>query len=261
MKRYRGVVLAGALIVLTASISICKEILPAFIEVDVKGVGFDSVGQTPMVILSDKDGKRALPIWIGLLEGSAIEKELKDIPSKRPMTHDLLYSILGRLQARVEKIRIVDLKENTYYATLFLRINNKAIEIDARPSDAIILALKSKAPIFVLARILEEQGIQLSERAPGERYGIRVQPLTASLASHFRFKGSQGILVSEVSPGSVSETSGIRPGDIITKINLRDIGSVQEFEQAFDTIKEGGPARVLLFRDGKTKEVSLPLKP
>jgi S1-C subfamily serine protease len=112
-----------------------------------------------------------------------------------------------------------------------------------------------------LARILDEQGILLSERASGERYGIRVQPLTPSLASHFHFKGGQGVLVSEVFSGTLSETSGIRPGDIITRINLKEIRNVQEFEEAFDTIKEGSPARVLLFRDEKMREVNLPLKP
>jgi serine protease Do len=100
----------------------------------------------------------------------------------------------------------------------------------------------------------------LSARNSGERHGIRVQPLTPALASHFSFKGN-GVLVSGVIPGSTSETSGIKAGDIITKVNSKEIRAVQEFEEAFDVIKEGTSVRVSLFRDGKIKEVNLPLKP
>ncbi len=261
MKRYLMIGVVGGLLASLASIPICKGVPNAFVEVEVKGLSLDAVGQNPVVLLSDKEGKRALPIWIGILEAGAIEKELKNIPSKRPMTHDLLHTILGRIKVKVEEIRIVDLKENTYYATLFIRTNKEVIEIDARPSDAIVLALKSKATILVLARILDEQGIVLSTRVSGERYGIRVQPLTPTLASHFNFKGGNGVLVSGVLPGSFSETSGIKAGDIITKVNFREIRTVQEFEEAFDTLKEEKSVRVLLFKDGKMKEVNLPLRP
>jgi len=261
MKRYLKIILAGVILFSLVFVSICKEAPSAFIEMEVKGVSLDATGQSPVVILADKEGKRALPIWIGILEASAIEKELKNISSKRPMTHDLLHSILGQIQAKVEEIKIVQLKENTYYASLFLKLANKIIEIDARPSDAIVLALKSKAPIFVLARILDEQGIALSTRVSGERYGIRAQPLTPSLASHFNFKGGKGVLVSEVIPGSISEVSGIKPGDIITKIDLKEIGTVQEFEEALDAARMGNTIRVLLFTKEKYQELDLPLKP
>ena len=253
--------IVGGLLVFLASISFCKEAPVTFVEVEVKGLSLDPVTQNPVVLLSDKEGKRALPIWIGILEASAIEKEPKNIPSNRPMTHDLLYSILGRVKARVEEIRIVELKENTYYATLFLRVNKEVIEMDARPSDAIVLALKSKAPILILARILEEQGVILSSRNSGERHGIRVQPLTPALASHFSFKGGNGVLVSGVLSGSTSETGGIKAGDIITKIHSKEIRTVQEFEEALDAVKEGTSVRILLFRDGKIREMNLPLKP
>ena len=261
MKKYLMISLAGTLLVSLAFISIGKEVSPLSIEVEVKGVSLDAMGQTPVVLLSDKEGKRALPIWIGLLEANAIEKQLKGIRSKRPMTHDLLQSILGRMKAKIEKVAIVDLKENTYYATLFLKRNDESIEIDSRPSDAIILALKSKVPIFVLSRILDEQGISLSVRITGERYGIRVQPLTPSLAFHFNFKGGKGVLVSEILSGSLSEASGIKPGGIITKINLKEVGSVQEFEEAFDAVKIGSSVRVSIFENENFQEVNLPLKP
>jgi len=262
MRRYWKLGLAGVLLISLALVSVSKETPPPFIEMEVKGVSLDAIGQSPVVILADKEGKKALPIWIGLLEANAIDKEMKNISSPRPMTHDLLHSILMQVQAKVKEVKIVDLKDRTYYAMLFLTLNKNPIEVDARPSDAIIIALKAKAPVFVAAKILDEQGIVLTKKeASGERRGIRIQELTPSLASHFNFKGQKGVLVSEVVSGGVSETSGIKAGDIITQVNSREVKNVEEFEQIFDSVKAGGSVRVLLFRDDQFKEVDLPLKP
>jgi bifunctional DNase/RNase len=262
MKRYWKIGLAVALLISLVLVAISKETPPPFIEMEVKGVRLDAIGHNPVVILTDKEGKKALPIWIGLLEANAIDKELKNITSPRPMTHDLLHSILTQVQVKVKEVKIVDLKDHTYYATLFLKLNKGVIEIDARPSDAIILALKSKIPIFVAVKILDQQGIALTKKdAFGERYGIRIQELTPALASHFNFQRKKGVLVSEVLPGSASEASGIKAGDIITKINSKEVGSVQEFEEMFDTAKEGDSLRILLFREEKFQEVNLFLKP
>ncbi len=262
MRRYWKIGLAGVLLISLVLVSVSKETPPPFVEMEVKGVSLDAIGQNPVVILADKEGRKALPIWIGLLEASAIDKELKSIPSARPMTHDLLHSILDQVQVKVREVKIVDLKDNTYYARLFLTLDKKLIEVDARPSDAIIMALKAKAPVFVASKILDEQGIVLAKKeALGERHGIRIQELTPSLASHFNFKGNQGVLVSEIVSGSTSEASGIRAGDIITKINSRGVKSVQEFEEILDSVKAGSSLRILLFRDDNFQEVSLSLKP
>ncbi len=261
MRKYLIIGLAGVLLITLVLLSISKETPPAFIEMEVKGVRVGTIGQSPVVILADKEGKKALPIWIGLLEANAIDKELKNITSPRPMTHDLLHSILDQVQVKVREVKIVDLKDNTYYARLFLTLNKKLIEVDARPSDAIILALKSKTPIFVLATILDAQGIALAKKNMGERYGIRIQELTPSLASHFNFKGQKGVLVSEVISGSASEISGIKAGDIITKVDLKEVGSVQEFEEVFHAAEAANSIKILLFRDDNFKEVNLSLKP
>ena len=258
MRRYWKIGLVGALLISLVLIAISKETPPPFVEMEVKAVRIDAIGQSPVVILVDKEGAKALPIWIGLLEANAIDKELKNITSTRPMTHDLLQSILTQAQVNVKEVRIVDLKDNTYYATLFLKLKKGVIEVDARPSDAIILALKSKTPIYVSTKILDKQGIILSkEGSLGERYGIRVQELTPTLASNFDFKGKRGVLVAEVLPGSVSETSGIKPGDIITKVNSKEVGTIEQFEEMFDSAKPGDSLKVLLFRDNQFKEVNL----
>jgi bifunctional DNase/RNase len=261
MRRYWKIGLGIPLLITLVLVAMSKEAPPVFIEMEVKGVRLDILGQNPVVILADKDGKKALPIWIGLLEANAIDKELKSITSPRPMTHDLLHSILAQAQLKVKEVKIVDLKDNTYYAKLFLAQNKKLIEVDARPSDAIVIALKSKTPIFVLATILDAQGITLAEKNLGERYGIRVQELTPSLASHFNFKGQKGVLVSEVISGSASEVSGIKAGDIITKVDLKEVGGIKEFEDAFDAIKTGKSIQIMLFRDDKFKEIDLLPKP
>ena len=262
MRRYLKIGLGGALLVSLVFVSVGKEIPSAFIEMEVKGVRLDTIGQNPVVILADKESKKALPIWIGLLEANAIDRELKNISSPRPMTHDLLHSILVQIQVKVKEVKIVDLKDHTYFATLILILNQGVIEVDARPSDAIILSLKSKTPIFVSSKILDQQGISLTKKDNfGERYGIRIQELTPSLASHFNFKGQRGVLVSEIVSGSASEASGIKAGDIITKVNLKEMGTVQEFEEVFDGLKGGSSAQILLFRDDKFQEVNLFLRP
>ena len=262
MKRYWKIGLVVALLISLVLIAISKETPPPFVEMEVKGVRLDAIGNSPVVVLADKEGKKALPIWIGLLEANAIDKELKNDASPRPMTHDLLYSILAQAHVKVKEVKIVGLKNNTYYATLFLTINKGVVEVDARPSDAIVIALKSKTSILVSAKILNEQGIALAKKsALSERFGIRIQELTPALASHFNFKSHKGVLVAEVLPGSVSESSGIKAGDIVTKINSKEVGSVEEFQEILDSVKAGDSVRVWFFRDDQTKEVNLTLKP
>jgi uncharacterized protein len=257
MRRYLKIVLAGSLFLSLSIVSVSQGAAP-FIEMEVKGVSIDTVGQTPVVILVDKEGKKAFPIWIGTQEAVAIDRELKNSSSPRPMTHDLFHSILSQMKVKVKEVRIVGLKNNTYYASLFLASGKEVFEADARPSDSIILALKSKAPIYVTSKLLEEQGIALDARNGfGERNGIRVQELTPLLASQFNFKGRKGVLVAEVMSGSASAASEIKAGDIITSVSSKDVGDVHEFEETFDTAKKGGPVGLSIFRDGRFLDVTL----
>jgi uncharacterized protein len=264
MKKYLKKGLTGVLLVFSAFLPIHsaeREKTSAYVEMEVKGIGLDPTGQSPIAILADKGGKRAFPIWIGFPEASAIERELKNAPAERPMTHDLLYSILGQVQARVKEVKIVELRDHTYHATLFLILNQKVVEIDCRPSDGIIIALKSKAPIFLSPKLLDQQGVSIPQKETfGERSGIRIQELTPSLASQFNFRG-KGVLVAEIVSGSDSEASGIKSGDIITKVNLKEVGSVQEFEESFDAAKGARSIPISLFRNNKFHEISLARKP
>jgi hypothetical protein len=127
-----------------------------FKEMKVSGLTMDPFTNTPIIILKDLEGKSVLPIWIGLLEASAIATELENIQLPRPMTHDLVRNILENLKVEVTKVEVVDLKDNTFFASLHLNISQKTIVIDARPSDAIAIALRTKAPIFVNEKVIEK---------------------------------------------------------------------------------------------------------
>ncbi|MEK6562391.1 MAG: bifunctional nuclease family protein [Candidatus Binatota bacterium] len=129
------------------------------IQMTVGGLTLDPVTKTPIVILKDMDNKLNLPIWIGLLEATAMATELEGIKMARPMTHDLLKNLLAELGGSVNSIEITELKENTYYASIYLNIGGRELAIDSRPSDAIALALRTKSPIYVAKAVLEASSI------------------------------------------------------------------------------------------------------
>lgn len=126
-----------------------------FIEMRVGGLTLDPVTKTPIVILKDPDNKLNLPIWIGLMEATAMATELEGIKMARPMTHDLLRSVIDIVGGVVEAVEVTDLRDSTYYASICLEVSGRTVAIDARPSDAISLALRTRSPIFVAKKVLE----------------------------------------------------------------------------------------------------------
>jgi uncharacterized protein len=136
------------------------------IQMSVGGLTLDPVTKTPIVILKDTENKLNLPIWIGLLEATAMATEIEGIKMARPMTHDLLKNILGEVGCAVESVEITELKENTYYALVHINVGGRDLVIDSRPSDAIALALRTKSPIYVAKAVLEASSVlQQSEDA------------------------------------------------------------------------------------------------
>lgn len=119
------------------------------IEMTIKGLMIDPITNMPIIVLRDQEGQKMLPIWVGVFEANAIALQIENVQTPRPMTHDLLKSVLDNLHAVVERIVVSDLKENTFYATIYVRVDGDRIPIDARPSDAIALALRTGSPIFV----------------------------------------------------------------------------------------------------------------
>ena len=127
-----------------------------FIEMKVSGLTIDPITGTPIVILKDLPEKKAIPIWIGIFEASAIATELEKVKFSRPMTHDLLKDILGTLQVALMRIEIQDLRNNTFFANIFLERDGQTFVVDARPSDAIALALRVNCPIFIDEKVIEK---------------------------------------------------------------------------------------------------------
>ena len=125
------------------------------IEMKVEGVTLDPLTNMPIIILKDLSRDKALPIWVGYFEANAIALEIEKINTPRPMTHDLLSSMISSLHAKVKHVLINDLKENTFFAVISVIQNGSDMTIDSRPSDAIALALRTKSPIFVEEKVIE----------------------------------------------------------------------------------------------------------
>jgi uncharacterized protein len=126
------------------------------IEMTIKGLMVDPVTNMPIVLLRDEAGSRVLPIWVGIFEANAIALQMENIATPRPMTHDLLKNVIGDLRGAVDRVVVTELKENTFYAVIHLTVNGDLVAVDARPSDAIALALRAKAPIFVEESVLDQ---------------------------------------------------------------------------------------------------------
>ena len=125
------------------------------IEMTIKGLMVDPITNMPIIILRDEDGQRVLPIWVGIFEANAIALQIENIATPRPMTHDLLRNVIQDLNASVQKIVVSDLKENTFYALIYVDAGGETVAIDSRPSDAIALALRTRAPIFVEESVID----------------------------------------------------------------------------------------------------------
>ena len=134
-------------------------------------VNMDPVTNSPIIILKEIEGERTLLIWIGLLEATAIASEMEGIKFSRPMTHDLLMNIINKADIHIGRIEIYDLKDNTYYALIHLTQNKAQLTIDARPSDAIALAIRAKAPIFVSDEVIKKskQIEDMDEGVPSDK--------------------------------------------------------------------------------------------
>ncbi|MHB9112198.1 MAG: bifunctional nuclease family protein [Thermoleophilia bacterium] len=129
-------------------------------EMVLYGISFDVIGKQPIILLKTADANKFLPIWIGHQEAAAILMKLQGTDLPRPMTHDLMASILGELHAEILKVTVTELKENTFYALLTLKLDAGEIEVDSRPSDALALAVRTNAPIYASDQLIEDNAIE-----------------------------------------------------------------------------------------------------
>jgi bifunctional DNase/RNase len=233
------------------------------LEAKIKTVMLDPNTQTPVVILEAVADKRLLPIWIDIAEARAIALELEHVKPPRPLTHDLLRNILNRVGATLERAVITDLRNSTYYALLYLRLKGQDLQIDARPSDAMALALKMNAPVFVSSQVFAKaKAVPAPKRAAETqlKLGVQTQDLTPELAALFDVGVTTGIVVAVVAAGSPAAIAGVQRGDIITKVNDNPIKSTTELENLIQTIKAPAKIKLEIMKQGKpvTIQIDLP---
>ena len=151
------------------------------IEMTIKGLMVDQATNMPIILLRDEAGDRVLPIWVGIFEANAIALQIENVATPRPMTHDLLRNVIEDLDGAVQKVVVSELKENTFFAVIHLDVRGEAVLIDARPSDAIALALRTKAPIYVEEDVIENA--KALDGTPEGTDGERLQKWLESLDS------------------------------------------------------------------------------
>src|SRR5215467_13347177 len=140
------------------------------VEMKIRGLMMDPVTNMPIVVLKDTNGSALLPIWVGVYEANAIALEIEKVQTPRPMTHDLLKNVLLGLNVQVQEVVVTDLKEDTFYALIYVERNGERMSIDSRPSDALALALRVDCPIFVDETVLKSSKSlgAISEKSTGE---------------------------------------------------------------------------------------------
>ena len=218
------------------------------VRVNIQKLIVDPATQNPVVTLSDPDKKRVLFIWIGPSEARAIYAELQGTKHFRPLTHDLLAGVINEFNSEVHRVVITHTKENVFYATILLQKDGSLVEIDARPSDSLIMALKFKAPVFVAKTLFEQMALPMEDKAEiGDEYGLSLQELTPELSEYLSFSPKRGVMVSGIRKGSQAAQDGLETGDIIVDIGGQVIENVFSMKRVYAETNEPVDARI--FRD------------
>jgi len=226
-------------------------------------VGLDGRTGSPIVVLRDPESGIVLPIWIGTAEAQAIALVLHGVVPPRPMTHDLMANLISELRAEVDEVVVTDLRNNTYFGVVRLRVaGEKTVrEIDSRPSDALALALRTDAPIRVARKILAivPEFDFIAPEGPNQvvqALGMTVVVATPSLRREFRLANQRGVVVT--SAFGPAREKGVRRGDLIVEVNGKAIDEPAAFFDAIRRIPPRAPVRVTYWRDGKTRVIELP---
>jgi bifunctional DNase/RNase len=241
-----------------ASVGMADPAPAPLYQLHIKNIGMSPDGQTPVVVLADEDEREFLFVWVGLAEAQAIMMELRGIKPPRPMTHDLIATLISELGGKVERMTITEMRENTYIGSLALTVNGKPREIDCRPSDGIAIALHAKAPIMATPEVMKHAAA-MPDDAPSDEtkareiptLGITVQVVTKDLAVAFGIKDARGVLV------SASTSKDLLAGDIIIGVGDKDVNTTTEFRLALDQATQGKPVQIRLLREGKPMAVSV----
>ena len=225
------------------------------VETTVKTVTLDPESKAPVVILETVGDKRLLPIWIDMPEARAIAIEIEQIVPPRPLTHDLIRNLLNGLGVKLQRVTVSDLRNNTYFALLSLEFRGQTLEIDSRPSDAIAVALRMKAPIYATTEVLAKAKPLLAPSSRGEqarqKLGLQTQDLTAELATLLDLSSQRGVLVADVAPASSASNTGLQRGDILIKANDKALQSTADLDAVFEAAEAPAQIRLEVLRGGK----------
>jgi hypothetical protein len=230
------------------------------VEVKVQGMRLDPATGSPVLRLVEKAGDkvatgRELPIWIGPFEAQAIASEMRGISAPRPMTHDLMKQLVERLGGRLDHVVIEDLRDNTYFATLHLAgPGGRGLTVDARPSDAIALALRLGGPILVAEELFAKAAVSAPTPAAARLWGLTVQDLTPEIAGFFGAPEAHGVLVADVATRAPARD--VLRGDVITALDDEPVTSVAELTQRAGARAASDPVRLSLEREGRRLTVS-----
>ena len=261
MKLHYCLVISFILLQSVQDIQSAQE--PATVETRVKTLLVDPNSQTPVVVLETVADKKPLPIWIDVPEARAIALELEHVSLPRPLTHDLIRNILHSLGATLQRVTITELRNTTYFATLSVSAKEKVVQIDSRPSDAIAVALRMKAPIFVSTQVLAKSKPLPAAPARAEhtqkKLGLQAQDLTAELAMLFDSQQQKGVLVTDVMPGGAALKAGLQRGDIIIKANEQPITSTTDLESAIQAAKPVSQLKLDVIKKGKPTTIVIDL--
>lgn len=241
----------------------CRSAEKTEIEVEVRSVGYDTATHAPVVLLQDQDRKVALPIWIGPGEAQAIAMQMQGVNPPRPMTHDLVKTILDQTGVELQRVVIQEVKDSTYYARICLHTNRQDIQIDSRPSDAIALAIRFHRPIFVATALMHgSASIDLQHEAPAASMqkisGVTVQNLSDEVAEYFSVPPGQGVIVADVDGDA---PDGLRRGDVILELEGETVSGVGDFTTKLRALKRGAAAKLSVQRGSKRLPVQFSAPP
>jgi bifunctional DNase/RNase len=233
------------------------------VPVELSTVGLDGRTGTPIVVLREPVSGSVLPIWVGVMEAQAIALALHGVVPPRPMTHDLMASLIAELRAEVDEVVVTDLRNNTYFGLVRLKVagERKMREVDSRPSDALALAVRTGAPIRVVRKILSiaPEFDFIAPDGPNQvvqAMGMTVVLATSALRKQFRLGDRPGIVVT--SAYGQARDKGVRRGDLLVNVNGKTVEEPAAFFEAVRATKPRSPVRITYWRDGETKMIELP---
>ena len=233
------------------------------VPVELSTIGIDGRTGTPIVVLRDPESGGVLPVWIGPAEAQAIALALHGIIPPRPMTHDLMASLISELRAEVEEVVVTELRNNTYFGVVRLRVpgDRKIRDVDSRPSDALALALRTGAPIRVARKILAAapEFDFIAPEGPNQvvqALGMTVVIATPSLRKEFRLGDQRGVVVT--SAFGAARDKGMRRGDLVTEVNGKAVAEPAAFFEAVRAVPPRGQVRITYWRSGDTRTIEIP---